>query len=267
MNKLWIFIKNFALKNRLLLVGAVAIIILFYTNKYNYNRYKEAKEETEIAKTNLKAAQDTIRVIKRDDGSLEYNKLAFITKSLKDLQETNASLYQEVKKMKGQIEFIEKIDATIIHDTVPLIVKAELQDSTIYTNSSFDTTYSKGNYRSLAFITTYNLYTKKAFGIITKDQIGFTATTGIKKTNNGYEIFVNPKYPSMQITSLEGAIIDKNFFANKIEKQKPHLITAGLSIGWVPAVYEFNNKKFDINLQRVGVLAGINFNINRILGK
>lgn len=260
-------VKTFFVKNKLLVVGALAIVALFLVNRYNYEKLQDAEKEIVRVNANLNAAKDTIRIYKTNDGTLNYQKLAYIAKNFEELKTLNSNLYKEVQNLKGQIKFIQKTEYSIIHDTVPLIVKSEIKDSVLYLTSTYDTIYSAGNYRSLAIENKYNFKTSEKSGLLTKDKIGFTAVTGLKATDKGYEIFVNPKYPGMEIVNLEGAFVDPTIFSPKLIKQKPKLITIGASIGWVPVTYEFNNNKLDINLNRIGASVGFNFNINRILNK
>jgi len=251
--------KKFFINNKLIITAILAIVTLFFVNRYNYNRLQEAKQEIKIADANLAAAKDTIRIIKTQDGSLNYQKLAYIAKSVEDLKKTNADLYAETQNLKGDIKMIQKAQLIIHTDTTKLIVKSELIDSTIHLNSTFDTTYSKGNYHSMALAHTYNLKNGVSAGYILKDEIGFTAVTGLKKTNNGYEIFLNPKYPGLKVESLEGAFIDKSVFAPPAAKKRSKFSFGG-SVGWTPVTYEFNTKQSSFNLTRVGATVGLNFN-------
>lgn len=256
-------IKSFVIGNKLILSGAFAIITLFFVNRYNYHRYTEQKQESQRLQTNLTAATDTIRIIKTKDGSLSYQKLTAIEKSMADLKNDNIALFAETQGLKGQILNIQKAQLVLHTDTTKLVVKADLIDSTLRLVSKFDTTYSLGNYRHLLLNHTYDLKSGLSDGYIVNDQIGFTAVTGLLKTAKGYEIFVNPKYPGLQVQSLEGAIIDPKFFGTNSPKTKQPLITFGASIGYVPLVYEINNKKLNLNLTRVGGTIGLNFNLFR----
>lgn len=252
-------IKTFVVGNKLLLVGIVAIVALFFVNKYNYNRYEAAKQEVKIAAANLKAANDTIHIIKTKDGTLDYQQLSYVVKSINDLKQVNSDLYTETQNLKGEILNIQKAQLIIHTDTSKLIVKSELIDSTVQLYSTYDTTYSKGNYHSLALFHYYDMKTHLSSGTILKDDIGFTAVTGLKKTADGYEIFLNPKYPGLKVEGLEGAIIDKSIFAPP-ESKKRSRFSFGGSVGWTPITYDFSTKQSSFSLTRIGATAGINFN-------
>lgn len=257
--------NTFLAKYKLIIAGLVVLLLLFFVNKYNYNRFLAEKAKAAILENNFKAAQDTIRIFKTKDSTFSYEKLSYIVAEINDLKNVNKELYKEIKNLKGDIKAIQKAEVVVVHDTVPLLTEAKLIDSTLYMNSKFDTSYSSGNYRSLAFLNKYDLRTGFASGTILKDEIGFTAVTGIKKTEKGYEIFVNPKYPNMKVVNLEGAIVSNSLFVEN--KNKPKLVTIGVSLNWVPITYDIGTKALDINTDRIGLGAGLNFNLGRILGK
>lgn len=255
--------KEFILKNKLLLASILAIISLFFLNKWNYSRWQEAKEEIVRNEANIAALQDTIRVTKAKDGTVQYNKLSFIAEDLAELKKVNADLAREVKITKGKVAAIQKIGFEIKHDTTEVPVYVREIDSTIYMAAKYDTIFSGGNFRSLKLESSYNLLTKQARSRLTEDKIGFTATVGIaRKDTKSYEIFVRPHYPNMQIVGLEGAIIEDNFFKNAKKKKAP-LVTIGATLGWTPATYDIGTKKFDFNTDRIGATLGVHFNLFR----
>lgn len=258
-------LKTFFINNKLVIAGIVAITTLFFINRYNYHRYEEQKQVSERLSVNLQAANDTIRVVKTKDGTLAYEKLTSVVKDNEELKQTNLDLYNETQKLKGTIENIQKVQYVLKTDTQYIASSASLIDSgkSVDITSSFDSTYSPGNYHHLKINATYNFQSGASRSTLVNDQIGFTAITGLLKTAKGYEIFVNPKYPGLQVQSLEGAIIDPTFFGSPAPKTKQHLITFGASLGFVPLTYEINNKKLDLNLSRVGASFGINFNLFR----
>lgn len=248
---------------KVIIIASIAFVTLFFVNRYNYHRYQEQKQETERLAVNIKALVDTVHVYKLRDGSTNYQKLAFNNTSVNDIKQYDTALYNDAKQIKGTIKYIQQDHYIYNTDTVKLVVYSnKLADSTIETISRLDTTYSEGNFHHLAVTTNYNPSTGIAYGSITKEQIGFTAVTGIVKTSRGYEIFVNPKLPGLTLEKLEGSIIGSDIFPNTNKSKQP-LITVGASLGYVPLTYEINNKKLDLNLTRVGAGISINFNLFR----
>jgi hypothetical protein len=258
-------LKSLDPKEKIIVLAVFIISFLAYEKIRLSNKLDEATTLAKKTEQNLKAAQDSIRLVEDKAGHAEYDKLTFVVNNLNELKKQNAELAQEVADTKGKVLQIQKQGYEIVHDTVKLTTTGQVVDSVVYLNSGYDSVYSAGNYRHLAFQNTYNLKTLVATGKVVTDRIGFTAVTGLKQTDKGYEIFVKPQYPNMEVVALEGAVIDKNFF--KQPKSKPALITVGIHVGWTPIVYDLHAKKGDINLNRIGAGVGLNFNLSRIFNK
>lgn len=259
-------IKDFFIDGKgKLLIGCLSVIILlFFLNRWNQKRYEEAKHQVEVAQANLAAAQDTIRVTKAKNGVLEYNKLVYIA-SNNNLKALNLDLLKEIDATKGKIAVIEKVGFKVVHDTSYVPTTVYVSDSVISIRSQIDTTYSPGNFRSLAYESVYKEKEGKAFSVLTEDNIGFTATVGLKiNEKKQYEIFVRPHYPNMSVVKLEGAVIEDNLI--KKETKIP-LVTIGGHIGWMPIAYDAGTKQTDFNLNRFGVGVGLNFNLAAMLKK
>jgi hypothetical protein len=267
LSRLLLNVKIFTLKNKLVLLLLGVTLSLFFLNRYNYNRYLTETQEVKRIQANLIATNDVLRIVSTRTRDIEYNKLTYLAKDLSDLKKLNQELYEEVKATKGAVKLIQKGSYKIVRDTIPLIVKTEVNDSSLSLTSKYDTSFSQGNYRYLSMKHTYDFKTKLGSGLILKDSIGFTATTGLKKTNLGYEIFFQPKYPGMSVTSLEGAIIDKNFFSQSSSKKKTPVLTLGMSFGWTPITYDWKTKVIDFNANRLGGMIGLDFNIIEVLKK
>lgn len=256
-------IISYIKQNKFIFFLTAVIAVLLVLNTVNYTRYQEKLNEVKVVTANLKASQDVIRLTKTKDNKPEYDKFAYLVDEIEDLKSLSYELYQEVNNTKGEVKALQKAGYQIKHDTVPLIVKADINDSSVNLNSKYDTVFSTGNYRSLEVNHNYNFKTHQVSGVVVKDEIGFVATTGLKKTDKGYEIFVQPKYPNMKVVSLEGAVLDKNIFLPP--KKKVPIVTLGASIGYTPLTYDFKTKKADLNFNRVGATFGLNFNIVEIL--
>jgi hypothetical protein len=250
-------------KSKLLLAGASIILLLVLLNHWNYKRYKEAKQRIERAEN----AQDTIRVAKAKNGELEYSKRIYVVSTKRKLKELSDSLAKQLDLSKGNVIAIENIGFKIKHDTVsvPTTVYVNKEDSIIKIRSRIDTTYSKGNFRTISFESEYKAKEGKAFSLLTEDKIGFTATVGLKiNEKKQYEIFVRPHYPNMTVGLLEGAIIEDNLI--KKETKIP-LVTIGGHLGWTPFTYDIKTQKADVNFNRIGVSVGLNFNLAAMLKK
>jgi hypothetical protein len=255
---------SFGVREKIIVALVIIVIALFGLNKWNYNKLQEAKNEIVRTEHNLKAALDSVRITHAKDGSVEYDKLSFIVKDLNELKKINAELAHEVAITKGKVMAIHKITANLKSDTIPLIVeKPVVKDGIAKIIGKDSTDFSPGNFRRIETETFYNTKDSTSTSKVTRHEISFTAITGLKKTNTGYEIFVRPDYPGLTVTDLRGAIINKEFF--QTPKTRPPLVSFGLFVGWTPYVYDLKAKKGVLNLNQVGVGAGLNFNISRIL--
>jgi hypothetical protein len=250
------FLKKLSFRTVFLALGALVAAGLLWMQSYEIKNTKQKLERTEI---NLKAAQDSLRTSKAKDGSVEYDKFSFIVNDLKELKKINEQLAKEVAFTKGKVLVLQKMDAKIVHDTVLIPdIKPTYKDGVVVITGHHDTTYSPNNYRNLSIETTYNQKDSVGSQKIVRDEIGFSAITGLKESKQGYEIFVRPKYPGFTLTNLEGAIIDKNLF-----KKKVPLITIGGHVGWAPVSYDLMSKNFFLHPARLSGSVGLNFNLNR----
>lgn len=264
LNGVWGFVKNLGVKNYVIIAGVVALISLFYLNRFNYNRYLYQKQETFRVTANLNAANDTIRVTKNKVGQSEFDKLAYLG-TVKQLSKEKNDLVEEIKKVKGDVKVVVKTNFKIVHDTTKLIVTADTINGILVVNSKYDTTYSEGNFRKIGIKHFVDLSNYTTSGYITKDEIGFSAVTGLKKTDLGYEIFVTPDYPGMTLTGLKGAVVDPRLY-NTIPKRKQPLFSVGASLIYAPVNYDLFHKKMDFT-QRVVLGVGLTVNLIPLLSK
>jgi type II secretory pathway pseudopilin PulG len=257
-------IKTFLNKNwkGLAILLAAALLILWNVHMFRQNWVNEKKAQ--VAEYNLQVAQDTIRAVKDRQGRVEYDKLAYLTNSVKNLEKLNSDLAAEVKSIKGNVTTIIKGDIKVVHDTVPLIVKAELIDSNVIAHFNYDTTYSPGNYRKLTGYTKYDLKTGSVSGQKEVDETGISFTTGIKNLDKGKpEIFLKSNYPGFQVTSLQGAELDPKLFT---PKKKVPLITPTLFVGWTPVNVNSKDQIVKIAPGQFSAGVGLGFNLFKVFG-
>lgn len=247
-------------------VGAIASVLVMslLMNLNTCNNNRDLRKQVAVAQHNINALNDTIRVTKDREGKAEYNKLSLLTDKLSNLEKLNSDLAQEVKAIKGKVSTIIKGDVQIVHDTVPLIVKGELVDSTVRADFNFSANYSPGNFRKFVGYTKFNLRNGESKGELTQDSLGIRFVTGIKNLDKGKpEIFLKSDYPGFSVSALDGAVLDPKLF----NKKKIPLITTGVNIGWTPTSYDVVTKKFDFKPTRFAVTAGINVNILKLFRK
>lgn len=219
-------------KNNIIALIVTILILIFSISGcvYRCNR-----DQINTLKQNLRAAQDTIEVVKLSNGNLLYEKAAYILSEkdlLKQLNMTKEEL-KEIKKKAGQPIYMTDIQTVIKYDTINTT-----KDSIIYKNGDLDYTF-KHNDKWLSFrghtLIKDSIPSTQIFDI----SIPTSLKVGLTKD---YNIFVEPTNPYMNITSIEGAVLNKS---SLVKKPK---ITHGLTIG-VGAQYGLLNKQFDIGPQ------------------
>lgn len=255
-------ISTFFSKNKLTVIIGLIALLFYFTAMYQSCVNHKLKQQLTVADHNIKALNDSIRITIDKQGKEEANKLALLTDKVSNLEKLNTELYAEVKNIKGKVSTIIKTDIKVLHDTVPLIVKAGLVDSTVRADFSFDTTYSPGNFRKLSGYTKYSLKDNLSSGTLTRDELGIKLVTGIKNLDKGKpEIFIKSDYPGLSVSSLDGAVLDPNLFKRK----RSPVVTTGINIGWTPVTYDISQKKFSGAFDRFGATVGININIIKLL--
>lgn len=256
-------IKAFIKKNWKGLVIVLAAALLILWNVHLYQATWKAEKKAEVAEYNLKVSNDSIRVIKDRQGKDEYNKLAYLTNSVKALEKLNTELSTEVRSIKGNVTTIIQGQVKIVEKPVPFVVKAELIDSNVIARFNYDSIYSPGNFRKLSGHTSVDLRTGKASGQKEQDEIGIKFVTGIKNLDKGKpEIFLKSDYPGFTVTALDGAVLDPKLFT---PKNKVPLITPTLFVGWTPI--NTNSSTGIVHMQPAQFSAGIGlgFNLLKVL--
>lgn len=245
------------IKSKIVVITIASLLLLIGLNVYTYRRLQAAHQDEKILNQNLKAASDSIRIVKDKMGKDEADKFAYVAKNLEDLKKTNADLAKDVANTKGLVKQIQEIGFVIKHDTVEIHSEASRNDSIVTIKANEDKEFSTLNYRRLGFTSFYNLNTGLSRTLLTQDELGMGLITGVKKIGGAYSIFVKTDYPNVTFTKLDGAIIDPSVFNPAKPKRK---ITLGIGIGLVPVTYDWTNTRLDVNLHRVGATIGLNYN-------
>lgn len=197
--------------------------------------YKCNRDQITILEQNLRAAQDTVEVFKLSNGNLLYEKAAYILNEKDLLKQLNMAKEElkEIKKKAGQPIYITDIQTVIKYDTINTV-----KDSIIYKNGDLDYTF-KHNDKWISFrghtLIKDSIPSTQIFDI----SIPTSLKVGLTKD---YNIFVEPTNPYMNITSIEGAVLNKS---SLVKKPK---FTHGLTIG-LGVQYGILNKQIDIGPQ------------------
>lgn len=203
----------------------VLIALLLFLSIASIDSCVRNKAELKDANQNLIALNDSVRYVKNKNGALEAQKALLIADN-KDLKKLNSDLQDELKSERGKVIYIDKIQTKIVHDTT--YIHTELVDNKFA--FAYDTTYSKGNSRTLAIEGEVN--GNDVDCKIVKDEFSVAIVTGIKKENGVAQIFVRSDYPGFNVSSIDGAILsqDDPIFAQDAKK-KHFIIGPQVGIG------------------------------------
>src|SRR5882724_6028732 len=86
-------------KMKTYLIGAV--LMLAVLNLKQCGTASMLKKELAVSEHNIKALNDTIRLTTNKAHEPEFDKLAFLTDKVSNLEKLSTDLYTEVKKIKG----------------------------------------------------------------------------------------------------------------------------------------------------------------------
>ena len=202
-------LKNINLNTVLIIVGIV--FALLYLKQCDST--SNLKNEIKIAYMNQAALLDSVTSEKGKNGDLVFEKSTLIA-SKRELKNLNGDLYREVQELKDNPKVIYKVLVKYVHDTIEIETNTILYaDGTIGLNWERDTTFSAGNYQKLYGETRFRLDSNKVTDVSTMlntNEFGMSFVTGLKKGKDNYEIFIKSDYPGFNVTSIDGAIIDKS---------------------------------------------------------
>lgn len=232
-------------------IAALVVLGLVGVIAFQQGKLKAQKARIDNLNQNLKAATDSIRIVIDKSGDTQYNKLTYLVDKVSELEKFNKDLAAEVNKTYGKVISIEKLGVKIAHDTITISDGVDTSNGNLVVRFDKDTTYSPGNARKLSGTTSID--SGRATTSITRDELYFTATTGLVKQSNGdYEIFFRSAYPGLTLTGLEGAYIPKSQITPKKKR-----FEFGFQAGYTPLYYDFTKKKAGFSNQ---ITAGIGLN-------
>lgn len=239
-------------------VGIIVTIIVILLLLKQCEEIKDLKTQKKVSELNQRALKDTIRTERTDFGNERFLKNSLLTTN-EGLKSLNSELTKEVDKLKGKVLVVNKIVTVIKTDTHYVNNALNSYYNSKYGLSwKYDTIFSPNNYRKISGESFFRIDTTNNNIIplntrLDKDEIGISMVTGIREKNNNLEIFVEPRYPNMKVTDIQGAIIDpqksevlKKMFPVKKWSVGPYL-GVGVSVGktiLIPSV------SFGVSIQR-----------------
>lgn len=209
-----------------LIIGLICTI-LYATHK---------KDDLIIANNNIAALTDSICSYEMKNGELlQVNHSLVIEKE--ELENYLGITKQEVKdlekKLKTNLQYISKLEGTIKTDTIYIENAVSTTDSLSYRYSFMKDT----EYYTICGYTDVD-ENHKSFTTITENTIPLKLKVGLTQD---WKIFVTSDNPNVNLTSIEGALVDKKTF---LKQQKKDRFSIGIQIGF-GAQYGLMHRQFD----------------------
>jgi hypothetical protein len=234
-------LSDFLSRRDLWYILAIALIIMLLLRQCDATKKAEIREK--MANANIEALKDSVRTEKNKNGDLIFIKKALLVDK-GNLEILNKDLNEEVKKLKGKIITLQKIEGSITISE-PITITNEVvkyRDGVYGLAWNYDTVYSEGNYRKFSGETSVLVDSSKNISskgtTIKQDELALTLVTGLREKNGALEIYVDPQYPGMKITRIDGAIIEpqksdaiKKYFPPKKWSIGP-MLGVGMSAGY-----------------------------------
>jgi len=221
----------------ILLIITTVLLILFLRQCNSTNNWKnKLKQEKFENAQNIHALKDSIKEEYNKNNIKSFSK-AIAIMSKEELQENFPDLYNSFKNEFGEVKYITH---TIIKykdngQTSNAVVK--LDSNHYYVGSNYINKDSTIQIVGKSYFYADILKNDSAYNLIVKpditvyDSISFSIglTTGIKKQDDIYRIFVTPDNKNVNIVSLKGA--DVSNFINSLEFPKQQMKKKKWSIG------------------------------------
>lgn len=197
LNKIWEWVKSLDKK---IIITSIIEAILFIFILISISQCASQKIET--LDQNLLASRDKIETLTLENGNLISERSAYILKN-KELEEILNITKQEKKdierKLNDKIAYISTIESNIQVDTLELVDTVIIKDSSVV-NIKF-------NYDDKWLKFSGGTYYKNGKSKTTIFDININTPLKVGLTNN-YTIFVESDNPYLNITNVEGAVID-----------------------------------------------------------
>lgn len=211
----------------ILLFALIGSIFITFTQ---CNAKKDYKQKVQMERNNIEALGDSVRYYENKAGQLTAEKMALQT-SEKRLEKLNTELKQELEKEEDNVEYLTKINAELKADTT----QADSTNTTELESGEwkFDWNLSRQGDQWKRVLEGYTEFKIDSTGIpynpntqITKDLLNLSIITGIRDDDGKKQIFVRSTYPNLNITNIQGAILEQP----RLER-KPSRFGIGPSLG------------------------------------
>lgn len=208
-----------------ILALAIAILMsvfLFQTCSTLKTERAQREYQDKLYTQNMNAMKDSITVeFNKKLKALEFSKQSYVVDKFNDLEKYNKALYDELKKVKGDL--MVAIDTKLKVDVPKLTLdnKLEIFDKEKgYYGLRFKSDYSDPGFTqsiggSSRFYANYDEKIKSwkinpEKTILDTNQLTLKITYGTRNKDNGYEVFAVSKSPIVKFTEMEGAYFVEN---------------------------------------------------------
>jgi hypothetical protein len=248
-------IKNLKLTEIL----AIGFVVIFLILLQQCNMNAKLKTDLQLADQNRLSLTDSVRTIKNRQGE-EISLKAVMVANGKELRELNADLAKELKKISGDVTYLQRIVGRIKSDTVEVENRiTEYPNGIKRLTWEYDTSYNENDGRSLSGHSEFLIDSMSGRIIdkgttITQDEIRLKLITGLTELEDSYQIFVRTDYPGLQFDQIDGSIIDKKKFAGSLNE-------SSWVVGPFVGVGLRTNEKTILPIFTGGV--GVTYNLNK----
>lgn len=269
MGEVFSFLKKYNPFIQFIIIVVLAVL-LFQTCSDLQNERKQREYEQKQDAQNMNALVDSITVVfNKKLKAWEYSKDNYVVQEIDDLKKYNKELYDELRKVKGDVIAAIKTEVQGNLGGIEASTKLSVLDpKTNYYGLNFRSEYlDEGFEQKLTGISKFHVIPNekdKTWNIVpdptTVLDTNFVAikmTYGFKETKNQYQVFATTKSDKVKVTGLEGGyIIDKQPQPAPV---KPKKWGIGPYVGYgLSADPNSNSAQFGWN---IGV--GVHYNIIR----
>lgn len=225
-----------------LAISGVAILLLFLNQCNETKKLKnKLKQQQFISKQNMAALSDTIKIYKNKAGQNSYSK-PIAEMNSEDIKKYFPDLYKRLSNELGDVKIlwsskIEYRDTGSIKNAIiqldsnkfSLNYKYNSKDSCLYLEST-NTFFAEPKLIDKK-LNKYSVITSPGISTINDLKIKIGFTTGIKKENNLYKIFITPDNNNVVVGQIEGADVS-NMIISSISTPNKKKWSVGPYIGF-----------------------------------
>tara|TARA_R100000700_G_C3149221_1_gene128409 strand:- start:31 stop:828 length:798 start_codon:yes stop_codon:yes gene_type:complete len=230
------FITNPKNREFLMIAGCAVMIMLLFRQCGEISDLEQKNDQ------NIKALSEQTQVLKNKDNEITYQKTLVVgsSKDLKSLQGKYADLQKELKKEKGKVKVITKVE--VKYEQADITIDNELLDSCASDHYCLIWKHLTES-RELEGVTNFKLNLDSLNNLsiipgvtnIQKDIVKIDLVTGIKTEDGVDKIFITPKNPNVIIGDVTGAILSGGAGGGNISTKKPKRLSLAAHIGYGPS--------------------------------